>query len=172
MRMRWRRFGSKLSDFFKKYGFDAVLALILFNFPMYAMIFIRGEEFRAFALWWTALWWGLGPLTPGWLFTIILAVFLRWARLSIWKGILWLKEAMLKLQLQNQLSAYLTAEEITMILEMARRVSHDSNIELSKAKEIIRINRLQMIDDQWSKVKVELDPPEEQNILDTENQDN
>jgi hypothetical protein len=55
---------------------------------------------------------------------------------------------MQKLQLQNQLAAYLTSEEIEMILAMAKRVSMDSDEQMNQFKQILRKKRLQMIDDQ------------------------
>jgi len=58
---------------------------------------------------------------------------------------------MQKLQLQNQLAAYLTSEEIEMILAMAKRVSTDSDEQMNQFKQILRKKRLQMIDDQWTK---------------------
>jgi len=146
-----KAWGNKFIAFFKKYGIDAVLALLIFNFPMYAIVFIKDEGFRTFATWWMALWWGLGPLTPGWLVTILLAVFIRWLRMGIWQGILWLKEALAKLQLQNQLAAYLTAEEINLILEMAKKVETQSEAKRKAFRELLRKERLQMIDDQWTK---------------------
>ena len=144
-------FLQKMLAFFKKYGIDAVIALLIFNFPMYGAIFIRDPGFLAFAGWWTALWWGLGPLTPGWLVTILLAVFIRWLRMTVWQGVLWAKEALAKLQLQNQLAAYLTAEEINMILEMAKKVEGQSEAKRKAFREHLRKERLQMIDDQWTK---------------------
>ena len=151
MKGKIKNFLAKFIDFFKKYGFDAVLALLVFNFPMYAIAFIKDPGFQAFAIWWMALWWGLGPLTPGWLVTILLAVFFRWLRLTIWQGILWGKEALAKLQLQNQLAAYLTAEEIQIILEMAKKVELQSEDKRKAFKEALRKERLRMIDDQWTK---------------------
>jgi hypothetical protein len=152
----FKNFGRKFKTMLKKYGIDGVLALIIFNFPMYAVLFIKGEEFKTFALWWTGIWWGLGPLTPGWLATIVLAIFLRWARLTIWKGILWAKEAMDKLQLQNQLASYLTAEEIKMILVMAKKIDVESDKKITVFREKLRLKRLKMIDEQWTKeVQVE-----------------
>lgn len=151
MKGKIKNFLAKFIDFFKKYGFDAVLALLVFNFPMYAVAFIRDPGFVAFATWWAALWWGLGPLTPGWLVTILLAVFFRWLRLGIWQGILWAQEAVRKLQLQNQLAAYLTAEEINLILEMAKKVEGQSEEKRKAFKEALRKQRLKMIDDQWTK---------------------
>jgi hypothetical protein len=141
----------KIITFFKKYGIDAFLAILIFNFPMYAVTFIDGEGFRTFATWWTALWWGLGPLTPGWLVTILIAVFIRWLRMGIWKFILWLKELIDKIQLQNQFMAYLTSEEINMILEMAKKVHGKSEAKRKAFLEALRQERLQMIDDQWTK---------------------
>jgi len=161
-----KRFMTKLLNFFKKYGFDAVLALIVFNFPMYAIFWIHDAGFKTFAAWWTALWWGLGPLTPGWAVTIILAIFFRWIRLSIWKGILWIREAMVKLQLQNQLATHLTSEEIKMILEMAKKVSACSDRKMSIYKEVLRKERLQMIDDQWSKEIIDTEASIKQQKLD------
>jgi predicted phosphoadenosine phosphosulfate sulfurtransferase len=58
---------------------------------------------------------------------------------------------MQKLQLQNQLAAYLTSEESEMILAMAKRVSTDSDEQMNQFKQILRKKRLQMIDDQWTK---------------------
>ena len=148
---KFKDIGNKFIAFFKKYGIDAVLALLIFNFPMYGVVFIDDPGFQAFGLWWMALWWGLGPLTPGWLVTILLAVFIRWLRMGIWQGILWLKEALAKLQLQNQLAAYLTAEEINIILEMAKKVETQSEAKRKAFREQLRKERLQMIDDQWTK---------------------
>lgn len=141
----------KFGAFFKKYGIDAVLALVIFNFPMYAIAFIPDPGFQAFGLWWMALWWGLGPLTPGWLLTILLAVFIRWLRTSTWQLILLAQEAMRKLQLQNQLAAYLTSEEINMVLEMAKKVNGQSEQKRKVFTEQLRKERLKMIDDTWTK---------------------
>lgn len=94
---------------------------------------------------------GLGPLTPGWLVTILLAVFFRWLRMGAWQLILLAKESMVKLQLQNQLAAYLTSEEINMILEMAKRVSQESDKKKKTFLDELRKQRLHMIDDQWTK---------------------
>ena len=139
------------ADFLKKYGVDAALALLIFNFPMYAVAFIDDPGFQAFALGWTAFWWGLGALTPGWLVTILLAVFIRWLRGWFVGAYHTVKEAARKLQLQNQLSAYLTSEEIDMILEMAKKVEQQSEVKRKAFREALRKERLQMIDDQWTK---------------------
>jgi ABC-type multidrug transport system fused ATPase/permease subunit len=155
-----KAWGNKFIAFLKKYGIDAILAILIFNFPMYAIAFIDDAGFQAFGLWWMALWWGLGPLTPGWLVTILLAVFIKWLRSGIWKGILWLREAIDKLQLQNQLAAYLTAEEINMVLEMAKKVSAESDKKKKAFLDLLRRERMKMIDDQWTK---EVNQKEEKN---------
>jgi hypothetical protein len=142
--------GNKFISFFKKYGIDAVLAILIFNFPMYGVFFIKSEGFRTFATWWTALWWGLGPLTPGWLLTILVAVFIRKIRIGLWKFILWLRELIDKIQLQNQFVAYLTSEEINMILEMAKKVHADSEKKKKVFLNELKKQRLQMIDDRWT----------------------
>lgn len=139
------------ADFLKKYGIDALLALLIFNFPMYAVAFIDDPQFQSFALGWTAFWWGLGALTPGWLVTILLALFIRWLRGWFKQAYLDVKEAFRKLQLQNQLSVYLTSEEIDMILEMAKKVEANSEVKRKKFRAQLRKERLQMIDDQWTK---------------------
>ena len=149
--LKVKKFLHKLGAFFKKYGIDAFIAILIFNFPMYAVSFIKAEGFRQFALWWTAIWWGLGPLTPGWLVTVLLAVFIRWLRLGAWQLILLVQEAIMKLQLQNQLAAYLTSEEINIILEMAKKVETKSVEKRKDFAEKLRKERLQMIDDQWTK---------------------
>lgn len=141
---------SKIFQFFKKYGIDAVIALLIFNFPMYAVFFIENENFRIFATAYIAFFWGLGPLTPGWLLTILLAVFIRWLRLGMWKGILWMKEAVVKIQLQNQFAAYLTSEEINMILRVAKEIHKKSEDKMKIYKEEIRKIRLQALDDKWT----------------------
>jgi hypothetical protein len=148
-----KRWLKPIKKFLKKYGIDALLALAIFNFPMYAVSFIHDEGFQTFALWWIAFWWGLGFLTPGWLVTILLAVFIRWLRFGILKFILIIKEAARKLQLQNQLAAYLTSEEINMVLEMAKKVHGLSDSKLKEFRAKLRVERLQMIDDQWTKEK-------------------
>ena len=61
------------------------------------------------------------------------------------------KEAFRKLQLQNQLSVYLTSEEIDMILEMAKKVELQSEKKRKVFRAQLRKERLQMIDDQWTK---------------------
>ena len=104
-----------------------------------------------FATAYTAFFWGLGPLTPGWLLTILLAVFIRWLRMGAWQLILLAQEAMRKLQLQNQLAAYLSSEEINMILEMAKKVELQSEEKRKAFREELRKQRLRMIDDQWTK---------------------
>lgn len=136
--------------FLKKYGVDALLALLIFNFPMYAVAFIKDPGFQQFALAWTAFWWGLGALTPGWLVTILLALFIRWVRGWFKQAYLDIREAARKLQLQNQLSAYLTSEEIDMILEMAKKVELQSEGKRKAFREKLRKERLQMIDDKWT----------------------
>ena len=156
MKKKLKKWGSALIFFVKQYGLDAVLSILIFHFPIYGMIFIRDPEFIIFGTWWTALWWGLGPVTPGWLMVIFLAIFIRWLRMGAWKGVLWAKEAFAKLQLQNQLAAYLTAEEIQMILAMAKKVEGESEGKRKVFKEKLRKERLQMIDDKWSEeVKAE-----------------
>jgi chromosomal replication initiation ATPase DnaA len=57
---------------------------------------------------------------------------------------------MQKLQLQNQLAAYLSSEEIEMILSMAKKVDGDSEEKVKAFKEKLRKERLQMIDDKWT----------------------
>ena len=138
-------------EFLKKYGIDALLALLIFNFPMYAVAFIDDPAFQSFALGWTAFWWGLGALTPGWLVTILLALFIRWLRGWFKQAYLDVKEAFRKLQLQNQLTVYLTSEEIDMILEMAKKVEAESEVKRKVFRAQLRKERLQMIDDQWTK---------------------
>lgn len=87
---------------------------------------------------------------------IFLAIFIRWLRMGAWKGVLWAKEAFAKLQLQNQLAAYLSAEEIQMILAMAKKVEGESEGKRKAFREKLRKERLQMIDDKWSEeVKAE-----------------
>lgn len=54
---------------------------------------------------------------------------------------------MQKLQLQNQLAAYLTAEEINMILAMAKKVHASSEVKRKAFLEVLKKQRLQMIDD-------------------------
>ena len=151
MKGKFKSFWKKIIDFFKKYGIDAFLSILIFNFPMYAVAFIDNESFVKFATWWTAIWWGLGPLTPGWLLTILLAVIIRRIRFGIWKIILWLKELIDKIQLQNQFIAYLTSEEINMILNMAKKVHNQSEEKRKAFLENLRKERLKMIDDQWTK---------------------
>jgi hypothetical protein len=57
---------------------------------------------------------------------------------------------MQKLQLQNQLAAYLSSEEIEMILSMAKKVDSDSEEKVKAFKEKLRKERLGMIDDKWT----------------------
>jgi len=150
MKGKIKNIGNKIVAFFKKYGIDAVLALLIFNFPMYGVLFIQNEGFVIFATAYTAFFWGLGPLTPGWLLTILLAVFIRWLRTGAWQLILLAQEAARKLQLQNQLAAYLTSEEINMILEMAKKVNAASDNKRKLFMEVLRKERLEMIDDKWT----------------------
>jgi len=140
----------KFWQFLKKYGVDAVIALLIFNFPTYSLLFIQTESFRNFALAWTAFWIGGSILTPGWLITLLLAIFIQWLRKSIWKFILWIKETVHKIQLQNQFITYLTSEEINMLLKTAKKVYNDSETKKKAFYEQLRKQRLQMIDDKWT----------------------
>lgn len=54
---------------------------------------------------------------------------------------------MQKLQLQNQLAAYLSAEEIQMILSMAKKVEGESESRRKAFKEKLRKERITMIDE-------------------------
>lgn len=69
-------------------------------------------------------------------------------RIGIFQGILFGKEVVRKLQLQNQLAAYLTSEEINIILEMAKKVDIQSEEKRKQFREHLRKQRLQMLDDQ------------------------
>jgi hypothetical protein len=71
--------------------------------------------------------------------------------MGAWQLILLAKESMVKLQLQNKLAAYLTSEEINMVLEMAKKVSLESDKKKKVFLDELRKQRLQMIDDQWTK---------------------
>jgi hypothetical protein len=141
---------NKFWQFLKKYGIDAVLALLIFNFPTYSLLFITHEGFRNFALGWTAFWIGGSILTPGWLVTLLLAIFIQWLRKSIWKLILWIQDTIHKIQLQNQFITYLTSEEIQMLLKTAKKVYNDSESKKKAFMEQLRKQRLQMIEDKWT----------------------
>ena len=78
-------------------------------------------------------------------------MFIRWLRGWLAQAYRDVKEAFRKLQLQNQLSAYLTSEEIDMMLEMAKKVELQSEGKRKEFREKLRKERLQMIDDQWTK---------------------
>jgi len=51
--------------------------------------------------------------------------------------------------------AYLSSEEIQMILDMAKKVNSEAESRLKSYREVLRKERLQMIDDKWSKEVVE-----------------
>jgi hypothetical protein len=80
--------------------------------------------------------------------------------MGAWQLILFAKESMMKLQLQNQLAAYLTAEEINMVLEMAKKVNAESDKKKKAFLDLLRKERMKMIDDQWTK---EVNQKEEKN---------
>jgi len=51
--------------------------------------------------------------------------------------------------------AYLSSEEIQMILDMAKKVNSEAESRLKSYREVLRKERLQMIDDKWSEEVVE-----------------
>lgn len=147
--------------FIKKYGIDAVLALLAFNFPIYGMAFISNPDFVQFGTWWTALWWGLGPLTPGWLFTIVLAVFIRWLRLGAYELFLKMKEALNRLRWANSMLDKGTSEELEYMHSALESVNRWAEKELRGFKEELRKERLKKLDDQWTKVVHDTGPEQD-----------
>ena len=133
----------------KKWGLYGVLAIATLYSPLFISIFKQDPSFTAFALWWSALW--ASPLTPGWLFILLLATFYKWlVSVVIFGFIKWSKENIIKIQIQNQLGLYYTSHEIKMFLEMGKEIKKYSDEEKKLFQEKLRICRIKKIDDQWS----------------------
>ena len=140
----------------KKWGFFGLLAVVTLYIPLWLGYVLQDQEMIAFGWRWVAIW--AMPFPPAWLAVILLASFYKWLYIRILVLIRWTREAIVKLQLQNQLAAYLTSEEIYMILEMAKKVHQKSETKRSRFRERLRKERLKMIDDQWTKEVEENQP--------------
>jgi hypothetical protein len=62
----------------------------------------------------------------------------------------WIDETVKKIHIQNQLMAYLTSDEIQIILDMAIKVHEQSSKKLQEYRDVLRKERLTLIDDQFT----------------------
>jgi hypothetical protein len=62
----------------------------------------------------------------------------------------WIDETVKKIHIQNQLMSYLTSDEIQIILDMAIKVHEQSSKKLQAYRDVLRKERLTLIDDQFT----------------------
>ncbi len=106
----------KVKRFFSKYGIDAAIAIIFWYAPSWLALFI--PTLKDFSL----IWLGLltSPIIPVVVVVPITAVFIHWLRHKIWLGILYGKDQLDKVQMQNQMTAYFTRDEMRLILDKGK----------------------------------------------------
>ena len=108
----------KVKTFFKVYKIDAVAAIVVWYAPSWLAFFIPALEP-------TALWWlGLltSPLIPVVVVVPVTAVFFHWLRKKIWQLVLYVKDQLDKVQMQNQMSVYYTRNEMRLILDKGKEM--------------------------------------------------
>lgn len=106
----------KVKTFFRKYGIDAVIALVIWYAPSWLVFFM--PSLKPFALTWLALL--TSPIIPVVIVVPITAVFIHWLRKKIWESVLYAKDQLDKVQMQNQMAAYFTRDEMRLILDKGK----------------------------------------------------
>lgn len=149
-------FFSWLRDFIRKWGVYGILAIVSLYSPLIIGLIIQDEELISFGWRWTAIW--ALPIPPAWLAVAILAGFYKWLYVVVIKGFYyWIKEKTFQIQRQTQFGLYFTSEEMDMMLEMGKELKKFTDKEKSKFNDALRKQRLQKIDEQWTKTTKEVE---------------
>lgn len=134
--------------FIKKWGLYGVLAIITLYIPTWLGYVTGNKELQEFGLRWLIIW--AAPFPPAWLVIFLIAGFYKWLVKRFVAMVRWVDEQTKKIHNQNQLMAYLTSEEIQIILNMAIKVHEQSNKKLQTYRDVLRKERLTLIDDQFT----------------------
>lgn len=118
MKTKLTNIWQRIKRFFTKYGIDAVIAIIFWWSPSWLAIFI--PALRPTALWWIGLL--AMPFPPMWAIVPLTAVFIHWLRKKIWQLILYIRDQLDKVQMQNQMAAYFTRDEMRLILDKGKHM--------------------------------------------------
>lgn len=111
--------------------------------------FVTGnKDLQEFGIRWLIIW--AAPFPPAWLVIFLIAGFYKWLVKRFVDFIKWIDETIKKIHIQNQLMAYLTSDEIQIILNMAIKVHEQSSHKLHTYRDELRKERLKLIDDQFT----------------------
>lgn len=134
--------------FIKKWGLYGVFAIITLYIPTWLGFVTGNKDLQEFGLRWVIIW--AAPFPPAWLVIFLIAGFYKWVFKRFVDFIKWIDETVKKIHIQNQLMAYLTSDEIQIILDMAIKVHEQSSKKLQEYRDVLRKERLTLIDDQFT----------------------
>ena len=134
--------------FIKKWGLYGVFAIITLYIPTWLGFVTGNKELQEFGIRWVIIW--AAPFPPAWLVIFLIAGFYKWVFKRFVDFIKWIDETVKKIHIQNQLMAYLTSDEIQIILDMAIKVHEQSSKKLQEYRDVLRKERLTLIDDQFT----------------------
>ena len=125
-----------------------MFAIITLYIPTWLGFVTGNKDLQEFGLRWLIIW--AAPFPPAWLVIFLIAGFYKWVFKRFVDFIKWIDETVKKIHIQNQLMAYLTSDEIQIILDMAIKVHEQSNKKLQEYRDVLRKERLTLIDDQFT----------------------
>jgi hypothetical protein len=134
--------------FIKKWGLYGVFAIITLYIPTWLGFVTGNKDLQEFGIRWVIIW--AAPFPPAWLVIFLIAGFYKWVFKRFVDFIKWIDETVKKIHIQNQLMAYLTSDEIQIILDMAIKVHEQSSKKLQEYRDVLRKERLTLIDDQFT----------------------
>lgn len=144
-----RSFAHKIKKFFRKYGIDGILSIVLWYSPSWLMFLI--PSLNEFGTWWFGVW--ITPATPLWAILPAVAALIHVIRLGIWKLILWIRDQLDKIRMANELLAYANRSEIRLILSKMKEINKDSRKKIAKFMLNLQKERISMINSSWKKKK-------------------
>jgi hypothetical protein len=125
-----------------------VFAIITLYIPTWLGFVTGNKDLQEFGIRWVIIW--AAPFPPAWLVIFLIAGFYKWVFKRFIDFIKWIDETVKKIHIQNQLMAYLTSDEIQIILNMAIKVHEQSSKKLQEYRDVLRKERLTLIDDQFT----------------------
>ena len=125
-----------------------MFAIITLYIPTWLGFVTGNKDLQEFGLRWVIIW--AAPFPPAWLVIFLIAGFYKWVFKRFVDFIKWIDETVKKIHIQNQLMAYLTSDEIQIILDMAIKVHEQSSKKLQEYRDVLRKERLTLIDDQFT----------------------
>lgn len=132
-----KKFFKGILRFIKKWGIYGIIGHLSLYSPLAFGFIFDSPELKTIG--WILVALIATPNGFGLLMTIIFAAIYKWLwKVPILGFIIWGRETLLKLQIQNQLMLYYDSEEIQMFLDHGKEIKQE---------------RIKMIDQQWSKEK-------------------